>query len=88
MGLGEYAAADGVEEFSAAHHVVGPVEGLHGYGLRVEGCCAVTGSVGAYCGESLADTVDIGEQVIVRVAVCSYVLVAIHPVHGERIRYG
>lgn len=35
MRLGEYAAADSVEEFSAAHHVVWPVEGLHGYGLRV-----------------------------------------------------
>ena len=61
MCLGEYAAADGVEEFSAAHHVVWPVECLHGYGLRVEGGCAVTGSVGAYGRESLADTVDIWE---------------------------
>ena len=88
MCLGEYAAADGVEEFSAAHHVVGTVEGLHGCGLRVEGGCAVTGSIGAYGRESLADTVNIGEQVIVRVAVGAYSLVSVYPVRGERIRYG
>lgn len=86
MCLCEYAAADGVEEFSAAHHVVGSVECLHCYGLRVEGICAVTGSIWAYGREPLADTVNIREQVIVRVAVCSYVLVSVYPVRGERIR--
>lgn len=85
MCLSEYAAADGVEEFSAAHHVVGPVECLHCYRLRVEGGSAVTGSIGAYGRESLADTVNIWEQVIVRVAVGAYGLVAVHPVHSERV---
>ena len=88
MCLGEYAAADGVEEFSAAHHVVWPVECLHCYWLRFKGDSAVTGSIWAYGREPLADTVNIWEQVIVRVAVGAYGLVAVHPVHGERCRYG